>query len=640
MPGCKWTGQDIVFGLCRKMVYNAVRMHHRAGEKGRPVTTELLPHWDLSNVYPGLESEEFSQAVGQVKAQLHDLEEYLSIHQIARGASVPSDPAALAKIMGGYLDRMNALWRLARTLRAYLLGFVSTDSYNTVARRLLSELEPLLVRLERQEMLFQGWMGAVAAQPGLLESALTQEGPVREHRFYLREAAERSRYLMSEEEETLAAELSLSGLRAWHNLQRVVTTQLKVLFEQDGQVAELPITVLQNLRTDPDGELRRRAYEAELAAWESVREPLAACLNGVKGTQATLNRRRGRPDAVHEALEKARIDRATLEAMLGAVRGSFPALRRYFRGKARLLGKEALPWWDLFAPVGKAEEGYTFDQTRTLILEQFGTFSDRLSAFARRAFDGRWIDAEPRSGKEGGAFCIRIPAVEESRVLCNFDGSLAQVLTLAHELGHAYHNECQAGKAPLQYRTPMTLAETASIFSETIVTDALLARTCDAGEELAILEKFLCVAAQVIVDIYSRYLFEKEVFERRAGAELSADDFCEIMTRAQKTTYGDGLDERFLHPYMWAWKPHYYEIDLSFYNFPYTFGLLFSLGLYAIYQERGAAFLAEYDELLRSTGEGTAADLAALFGIDIRQRAFWESSLHVIEARIERFLSL
>jgi pepF/M3 family oligoendopeptidase len=604
------------------------------------MTSEPLPHWDLANVYPGLESEEFNQAFGQAKAQLDDLEEYLASYPIARGGPVPSSAAALAGTIDGYLDRMNQALRLVRTLRAYVQSFVATDSYNTTARRLMSEVEPLLVRQERQEMLFQGWIGTVAARPELLEAALTQEGLAREHRFYLQEAVRRSRHLMGEAEETLAAELSLSGIRAWHKLQGVVTSQLKVPFERDGRVEELPITVLQNLRTSPDEAVRRRAYEVELAAWEGVREPLAACLNGVKGTQATLNRRRGRPDAVHEALEKARIDRETLEAMLGAMRDSFPAFRRYFRGKARLLGKEALPWWDLFAPVGRAEERYTFGQAQALILEQFGTFSDRLAAFTRRAFAGRWIDAEPRSGKEGGAFCMRILSVEESRILCNFDGSLDQVLTLAHELGHAYHGECQAGKTPLQCRTPMTLAETASILNQTIITNALLARAADPAEELVILEGFLGDATQVIVDIYSRYLFEKEVFERRAGAELSADDFCEIMTRAQKTAYGDGLDDRFLHAYMWAWKPHYYETDLSFYNFPYAFGLLFGLGLYAVYQKRGAAFLAEYDELLRSTGEGMAADLAARFGIDIRRRAFWESSLRLIEGWIERYLAL
>ena len=604
------------------------------------MTSETLPHWDLSNVYPGLESQEFRHAASQIKSQLEDLDQYLAANEIARGGAFPQDAATLAATIGDYLDRMNAILRLGATLRAYVVSIVSTDSYNNTARKVMSELEPLFVQVQRQQVQFHGWIGAVAEQPELFQAALALEGPAKEHEFFVTEVAQQSRYLMSEAEEGLAAELSLSGLRAWGKLQGVITSQLKVPFEREGKVEELPITVLQNLRTDADEEVRRRAHEAEVAAWESVREPLAACMNGVKGTVVTLNRHRGRTDALHEPIDQARIDRDTLEAMLGAMYDSFPMFRRYLRAKARLLDKETLAWWDLFAPVGKSEKRYTYTEARDFILENFDTFSNRLVSFTQRAFAQNWIDAEPRDGKRGGAFCMGVPAVDESRILCNFDGSLGQVSTLAHELGHAYHNECQVGKAILQRSTPMTLAETASIFNETIIVDALLAETADADEELSILEEFLGGAAQVIVDIYSRYLFEKEVFERRAGAELSADDFCEIMVRAQQETYGDGLDQDTLHAYMWAWKPHYYRSDLSFYNFPYAFGLLFGLGLYAVYQERGDAFVTEYDELLRSTGEGTAADLAARFGLDIRQQAFWEDSLRVIEQRIERYEEL
>ena len=602
--------------------------------------TEALPHWDLSNVYPSLQSDEFKQAFRQGKALADELDQYLTTHRISRGGPVPGEPSELAQVIAGYLDRMNALERLAGTLRAYMHSFVATDSYNTMARRLMSEFEPVLVQMERQEVQFQGWIGTATEQPGVFSAALALEGAAQQHAFYLQEAAEQSRYLMGEAEEALAAELSLSGSRAWSKLQGVVTSQLRVAFERDGIVQELPITVLQNMRTDPDEAVRRRAHEAELAAWERVREPLAACLNGVKGAANTLNKRRGRSDALHEPLDQARMDRETLDAMLGAMRGSFPAFRRYFQAKARLLGKESLAWWDLSAPVGQVDTRYTYAEARGFILARFATFSDRLAALGQRAFDGHWIDAEPRDGKRGGAFCTRFPAVDESRILCNFDGSLDQVLTIAHELGHAYHNECQVGKEPLQRVTPMTLAETASIFNQTLVTQALLAQATERDEELAILEGLLSDAAQVIVDIYSRYLFEKEVFERRAGAELSADDLCETMVRAQKETYGDGLDADHLHSYMWAWKPHYYRTGLSFYNFPYAFGLLFGLGLYAIYQERGAGFLPEYDELLRSTGEGTATELAARFGIELRERAFWDKSLARIQERIERYEAL
>ena len=237
--------------------------------------------------------------------------------------------------------------------------------------------------------------------------------------------------------------------------------------------------------------------------------------------------------------------------------------------------------------MGETSTTYSFTDAQELILENFGKFSPDLQAFARRAFTHHWIDAEMRDGKRGGAFCMDVPGVGESRILCNFDGSLDTVFTLAHELGHGFHNDCavQAGKTEIQKFTPMTLAETASIMCETIVSEAALQQVKNPQEELAILESQLIGDSQVIVDIYSRFLFEKEVFERREKSELSADELCEIMLKAQKATFGDGLDEKYLQKWMWTWKPHYYSAGLSFYNFPYAFGLLFATGLYAIYQK-------------------------------------------------------
>jgi pepF/M3 family oligoendopeptidase len=475
-----------------------------------------------------------------------------------------------------------------------------------------------------------------------LEQAISANKSAAAHAFMLKEAAAQSRYLMSDTEEGLAAELTLSGGNAFEKLQGTVTSQLSVDFELDGRVEKMPMPALINLRSHPDESVRRRGYEAENTAWESIKETLAACLNGVKGEAHTLNKRRSRPDAIHSALEAARIDRATLETMLGAMKDSFPMFRRYFNSKAKKIGKEKLAWWDIFAPLGKTDKVYSFEEARDFILDNFGGFSPELRAFAGRAFDHRWIDAEQRDGKRGGAFCMEVQGVKESRILSNFDGSFDQVSTLAHELGHGYHNECayQAGKTVLQQLTPMTLAETASIMCETIVTEAVLAASKDPREQLATLETQVQGAAQVVVDIYSRYLFESEVFERRARAELSADDFSEIMERAQVATYGDGLDQRYLQKFMWTWKPHYYSPGLSFYNFPYAFGLLFATGLYAIYQKRGQAFVSDYKHLLSSTGEDTPVHLAKRFGFDIRKPAFWEDSLAIIGKRIDRYCEL
>ncbi len=605
-------------------------------------SAEALPHWDLSNIYPGLDSEPFHAAVAEQAHRQAELEAYLDQHHIARGG----DPAALAPeafagALNGCLTRLNALLDLSITLGGYVRSFVTTDSFNAAAKRQLSQLDQYSVRRQRVFVRFQGWLGEHAA---LLPGALAQPGPAADHAYFLNELAEQSRYLMSEAEESLAAELGISGGTAWNKLQGTVTSQLTAPLEINGRTQTLPITAIQNLMWhDPDPEVRRQAYEVEVAAWASVREPLAAALNGIKGTIITLNQRRGRTDALHTALDDARLDRATLDTMLGAMQNSFPIFRRYLRAKARRLGHAgALPWWDLAAPVlpADSERHFSFSEAEAFIDEQFGRFSPSLAALAQRAFRNRWIDAAPRAGKRGGAFCMGLPAVGESRILCNFDGSLDQLFTIAHELGHAYHNDCQTGKPELQTVTPMTLAETASTFCETLVTEAALAAATSPAEELAILETFLIGATQVVVDITSRYLFEKEVFERRAEAELSAEDFCEIMLRCQAATYGDGLDERYRHPYMWTWKPHYYRTELSFYNYPYAFGLLFGIGLYAVYQERGPAFLPDYQALLAATGEASPVDLAARFGIDLRAPAFWEASLGVIAKRVERYESL
>jgi pepF/M3 family oligoendopeptidase len=543
----------------------------------------------------------------------------------------------LAPLVGKAIDQINSIQTLSDTIAPFIHSFVTTDSRNQLAMKTLSEFEQASLPMNQLLTQFTAWFGKIAPK---LDKVIAHNKSAADHACMLREAAEQSKYLMSEAEEALAAELTLSGGNAFQKLQGTVTSQLSVDFELDGKPQKLPMPALINLRTHPDETTRRRAYEAENQAWETVKETLAASLNAVKGETNTLNKKRGRKDAIHSSLDEARIDRKTLKAMLTAMQDSFPMFRKYFNAKAKKIGKEKLAWWDVYAPVGKADKVYSFEEACEFILENFEQFSPELAKFAKRAFDNNWIDAEQREGKRGGGFCMEIQGVKESRILCNYDGSFDGVSTLAHELGHAYHNECayQANKTVLQQITPMTLAETASTMCETIVTEAALSSTQDPQEELAILEAQIQNAAQIVVDIYSRYLFEKEVFERRAKSELSADDFNDIMERAQKEAYGDGLDERYLQKFMWTWKPHYYSS--SFYNYPYTFGLLFATGLYAIYKQRGAEFVEDYKNLLASTGEETAAKLAKRFGIDITKRKFWDDSLAIIGKRIDRYCEL
>jgi pepF/M3 family oligoendopeptidase len=432
----------------------------------------------------------------------------------------------------------------------------------------------------------------------------------------------------------------LSGALAWTRLQGVVNSQLKAPIEIDGKIEETPLSILATYLREPDGDLRERSYYAIKQAFSEVGEPLAACLNGIKGSINVINAGRGREDAVHSSLEQSRIDREILQTMLEAMSEAFPMLRRYLLAKARLLGKERLSPWDVGAPVGSTDRIYEWAEAQEFILGHFDTYSPEMKVLAERAFVAEWIDAEPRDGKSGGGFCLRAPSVQESRILINFDGRMNELATLAHELGHAYHILCLRGKSSLQAAVPMTLAETASIFCETIITEAILAQAGEIDEELAVLDAFLKTASVLTLDIYARYLFEKEIFTRREEAELSAKEFNELTTRYYRETYGDSMMEGELWPYLWAYLPHYYISDLSFYNYPYTFGFLFSLGLYQIYEKREPGFHEKYDRLLADSASENAAELAERFGIDLYQPAFWAGGYEIVRKRVERFEEL
>ena len=595
------------------------------------------PRWDLTNVYPSLDSKEFEDAMQSFTGQITSLEQVFANRVVSAGPA--SSMQDTANLVGEVIDSLNSVYTLAGTLNPYISSFITTNSRDNLARKKMSEYEQVSVRLRKLTVQFQAWIGTLSPD---LEKMIELNPVTRAHAFGLIEEARQSKYLMTDAEESLAADLNLSGAGAWGRLQGTITSQLSGEIEVDGEIMRLPLPAVINLHSHPDRGVRKQAYDLELSLLDTSKEALAASMNGVKGTVVTLNQRRGREDALHSAIDQARITRRTLETMLSAMQASFPSFRKYFVNKAHRLGEQKMTWFDLWAPVGKSSKTYSFTEARDLILEHFSMFSGDLVSMAQRAFENNWIDAEQRDGKRGGAFCMGLAGVAESRILCNFDGTLDQVSTIAHELGHAFHNDCayRAGKTPLQKSTPMTLAETASIMCETIINQAVLAQVTNPEEELAILDTILIGDSQVIVDIYSRYLFEKEVFERREKSELSADDFCEIMLRSQSATYGDALDENFLNKYMWAWKPHYYREGLSFYNFPYTFGLLFGIGLYAVYKERGAGFVADYQDLLASTGEASAVDLASRFGIDLESPQFWSNSIEVIAQRVDRYCAI
>ncbi|GAC1401477.1 MAG: M3 family oligoendopeptidase [Ktedonobacteraceae bacterium] len=603
------------------------------GEKRTIMTTaQKLPHWDMSVIYPGLASPEFAQAFTSAVNDIDNLSKLFNKQNIQEQTSLAVD-ASVIHTFETILTHYNNTAEEVRTLGAYISCFVTTDSRNDLAQAKMSELRQSLVLFSQLGTRFTAWIGSLDVETLVAQSAIA-----RDHAHALRNAKIEATHLMSPAEEILAAELNTSGGSAWSKLHGNITSQLSIPFEIEGQTQPLPMSEIRNLAFDANRDVRRRAYEAELAGWQQAALPLAASLNSIKGEVNILTRHRKWESPLAESLFDSSIDQQTLDAMMAAARESFPDFRRYLHTKAHALGLQRLAWYDLFAPVGANEKVWTFDEATTFIVQQFGTYSQRLSDFAARAFREHWIDAEPRPGKRDGAYCTSIRA-DESRVFANFKPAFGGVSTLAHELGHGYHNLNLAHRTPLQRSLPMTLAETASIFCETIITHAAL-KNVGRQEQIAILEESLQGACQVVVDITSRFLFEQRVFQQREKRELSIDEFKEIMLETQRETYGDGLDESQLHPYMWAVKGHYYSTGRSFYNYPYMFGLLFGLGLYARYQQDTEAFKQGYDNLLSSTGLADAATLATQFGIDLRTEAFWRASFDIIRKDIAQFETL
>jgi len=596
------------------------------------ITADALPRWDLSVFFPSVNAPELREAMEQLFVDIDGLVH--AVNDLANGGATGSSLSDEAvQAFDAMFHRFNAVLDSFETIEAFLYGYIATDSRDDDAQALHSEMEQRALPLDQLYPVLISWLGTID-----LDDLLARSVVARDHAFILQRYQVMARHQMSTAEEKLAAELHLAGGGAWEKLHSNVTSQLEVTIELEGETKTLPMSDIRNLAYDEDRDVRCRAYDAELKVWERWSVPLAAALNGIKGEATTLNERRRWDDPVDLAAFQNHIDRPILDAMMNAARDAFPDFRRYLRAKAHLFGADALPWYDLFAPIPASNREWPYEEAQDFIIDQFGTFSGRMRRLAERAFNESWVDVGPRPGKSDGAFCMTVRG-GDSRVLMNYTPSYGAVTTLAHELGHSYHAYALGERSAMQRFTPSTLAETASIFCETIALEAAL-KGASAMEEIVILENALQESTQTVLDISSRFLFEQRVFAARAARELSVDEFSELMLDAQRETYGDGLDADVLHPYMWAVKSHYYSVGEGFYNFPYMFGLLFGLGLYARYTQEGPAFTPYYDDLLSSTGLADAATLAERFGIDLRTPAFWHASLNIVRGRIDRFIAL
>ena len=577
--------------------------------------------WNLDPIYKGFDDPAYEQDVAKAK-------ECIDAYVAFMGQLNEKDPAvalhegiALEEQISYFVEKLG----LYASLRQ------STNSRDPEAASQLGRLMGMYSAIAAPEAAFREWASKL---PNLMELVENDES-LKEYGFLFTKISESSRYLLSGQGEEIMARMRLSGGSAWSDLQGYLTSTVPVSY--NGTTTNL--SAIRNLAYDADPDVRKAAYEAELACYDRIKDSVAFALNSIKLETISDCKLRGYESPLARTLKHSDMQQATLDAMLSAMDDYLPKFWQYLKAKAKALGHEnGLPWYDLFAPMGNTTSKYTTEDAKSLLVALFSTFDGELADMVATAFDDAWIDFYPRDGKAGGAFCAGADCLGESRILTNFDGTFSDVVTLAHELGHAFHNQCIREHRPLNKGYSMPVAETASTFNECVVMAAAIKNAKNDDERLALIESQLQDATQIICDIYSRFRFEAMVFANREEQFMSADALCGFMTEAQKQSYGDGLDPNCMHPYMWVCKGHYY--GPTFYNFPYAFGGLFARGLYAQYMEEGESFVPKYKKLLYTTPVATVEDTAKVADIDLTDKQFWCAALQTIADQIDLFCQL
>lgn len=565
------------------------------------MTNEKLPKWDLESIYPSVTSPLFEDDINSIYQKAEELKSKSADKNssILSILSLYDEMADIVENVGSYVYTS---FSVNTTDRDVLAAMGKAEKAQTVA----SDASTVMVHYLSQRT-------DEFSSPELEPYAL-----------FLKEVKTEAEHMMSLEEEALANEMLQVSASAWSRLQESVTASI-----HDG---DKTLTQLRGLAMDSDRSVRKDAYEREVKILADNKTAIAAALNGVKGTALLLEKRRGWKDPLDRSCNTARISRKALSALIEALEESLPIFRDYLKTKAKLLGLERLEWYDMFAPVGDASMSFTFEEAKALIIDAYSSFSPEVGEFIKNALDSHWVDPEAHEGKIGGAYDIFFPKKKESRVMMNWEGTYDSVSTLAHELGHAYHDSVVKNYPSSQRSYPMTLAETASIFGETVIFQEVL-KKADKDQQLSLIEAYVQGACQVCVDILSRFYFERSAFEARKDGEVTADDFSAMMLKAQEDTYGDGLGVK--HQYMWAVKGHYYNEGFSFYNYPYAFGQLFALGLFAS-KDSVPDFPKHYKEVLSMTGRFEAKEVAAAAGCDIEDKEFWKKGISVIAGYIEK----
>ncbi|KYG27017.1 M3 family oligoendopeptidase [Alkalihalobacillus trypoxylicola] len=467
-----------------------------------------------------------------------------------------------------------------------------------------------------------------------------QHEKVKNISFKLEESREQIKEKLSLSEEKLAAKLAVDGYHAWGSYYNQLVGQLEFPFEEDGKITLLSAGQIQNRMDDVNREVRKQAFHVAEKVWSEKADLFATTINHLAGFRLNLYEARGWSDVLKEPLLINRMEKDTLTTMWSTIEENKDMLHKFMERKAHLLGIEKLAFYDVFAPLpNNSDSEITYEEACDLIIKHFQSFSPKLASFAEGALRDGWIEAENRAGKRPGGFCTNFPLQEQSRIFMTYDNSMSNVMTLAHELGHAYHSHCLKELEPFAQRYAMNVAETASTFAENIIADALVKEASNKDLKISLLENKISRSIAFFMNIHARFLFETRFYEARKTNTVSTEQLNDLMEEAQREAFGQALSD--YSPTFWASKLHFHITGVPFYNFPYTFGYLFSLGIYKRAIVAGSDFEDHYINLLKDTARMTVEDLAKNhLQIDLTKPQFWQEALDVIKNDIEEFMEL
>lgn len=586
-------------------------------------------NWSLESLYKGIDTDDFKKDFDDFKTKIKTLNDFCKDNFINTNNACEKIENFIVLI-----EDISNYYKIGN----YLSLRTATNSRDFSAMKLLDKFENTATDLASSHALFTDFVKEIDNLPEIINSSPFLE----EYRFFLMETKTFSNYSLSEKEEILLQKMKTTGSSSFEKLRDNTVSSITVEMLIDGETKKVPFSELRNLAYDDSEEVRKKAYLAEMEAYKKVEDTVSTALNAIKGEALTETSLRGYTSILDRTLINSRMSKKTFDALIESIKDTLPELRKYYFHKAKLLGhKNGLPFYDLFANIGKVSLKFSYDEAKNTIIDNFSLFHKDLGDFAKYAFDNNWVDPFPKEGKRDGAFCSNIHQIKESRVLSNFTGSFSDMTTLAHELGHAFHGDCLKDEKYLNSDYPMPIAETASIFCETIIEHEFM-KKATADEKIVLLNNSITDALQVLVDIYSRFVFEDSLINERENGTLSSEEVSELMKNAQIEAYGDSLDKDFLHQYMWLAKPHYYSSDYNYYNFPYAFGMLFAKGVYAEYLSSTdkEVFFEKYKELLMSTGKMSLEDIGKKMDFDIENKDFWKTSINLVINDIEEFINL